>query len=159
MQLACLSLFLSQQRALLTASHWGVIVKPWMRHCMEDLYDLQYARHGMPRYLFALCHADIVDYTYFKAGVEASAFDTPAPCAETALLATKSRYRSFPRQMKAYLPYVLFSAPQACSLSCLPHLPSTAVNCRHTAAYPAGSAVMLQVLDLRTQLMPLSAST
>ena len=61
----------------------------------------------------------MVDYTYFKPSVDASAFEMPAICSNASVEATKSRFRSFPTQMKAHLPYVHFREPLLlCTVAC-----------------------------------------
>lgn len=48
-----------------------------------------------------------MDYTDFKTGVDPAVFASPEICSNATLEATPSRLRSFPLQMKAYLPFVM----------------------------------------------------
>ena len=78
-----------------------------------DGQPLRLHMHGND--IFSGAHFDkwIADYSYYTPTVNTAAFTAPDICRNTSLTATKSRFRSFPMQMKAHLPYVLFRRPHS----------------------------------------------
>ena len=73
-----------------------------------DGQPLRLHMHGNDAFSGAHFDKWIADYSHYSPAVDASAFTAPDICRNTSLAAPKSRFRSFPMQMKAHLPYVLF---------------------------------------------------